>query len=136
MQVYRLSVSAKLSLYYMYRVVSPLRHSCKVDDTGHLDLFIILRHVTWHTKKPSQVCPDRLYCSVKIANFLSQFSSYWTVFIILSSQLEEASEMSVKIGQNSVRKNLKTFALQNFGMLFGLTIMFFLALYGGDISVG
>lgn len=89
-----------------------------------------------HKKKPSQVCPDRLYCSVKIAIFLSQFSSYWTVFIILSSQLEEASEMSVKIGQNSVRKNLKTFALQNFGMLFGLTIMFFLALYGGDISVG
>ena len=44
--------------------------------------------------------------------------------------------MSVKIGKNSVRKNLKTFALQNFGMLFGLTIMFFLALYGGDISVG
>ena len=57
-------------------------------------------------------------------------------FIILSLQLEEASEMSVKIGQNSVRKNLKTFALQNFGMLFGLTIMFILALYGGDISVG
>ena len=44
--------------------------------------------------------------------------------------------MSVKIGQNSVSKNLKTFALQNFGMLFGLTIMFILALYGGDISVG
>ena len=57
-------------------------------------------------------------------------------FIILSLQLEEASEMSVKIGQNSVCKNLKTFALQNFGMLFGLTIMFILALYSGDISVG
>lgn len=43
--------------------------------------------------------------------------------------------MSVKIGQGSVRKNLKTFALQNFGMLFGIAIMFILALYGGDISV-
>ena len=44
--------------------------------------------------------------------------------------------MSVKIGQSSVRKNLKTFALQNFGMFIGLLIMFILALYGGDISVG
>ena len=58
-----------------------------------------------------------------------------TLHGVLSSQLEEASEMSVKIGQSSVRKNLKTFALQNFGILFGFAIMFILALYGGDISV-
>lgn len=44
--------------------------------------------------------------------------------------------MSVKIGENSVCKNLKTFALQNFGMLFGFAIMFILALYGENISVG
>ena len=57
-------------------------------------------------------------------------------FIVLSLQLEEASEMSVKIGKNSVSKNLKTFALQNFGMLFGLALMFILAVYGEEISVG
>ena len=44
--------------------------------------------------------------------------------------------MSVKIGQSSVRKNLKTFALQNFGMCIGLVIMFILALYAENISVG
>jgi len=43
--------------------------------------------------------------------------------------------MSVKIGEGSVWKNIKTFALQNFGMLFGFAIMFILALYAGDISV-
>lgn len=57
------------------------------------------------------------------------------IYIALVDMLEEACEMSVKIGQGSVRKNLKTFALQNFGMLFGIAIMFILALYGGDISV-
>ena len=55
--------------------------------------------------------------------------------ICLSLQLEEACEMSVKLGKESVRKNLKAFALQNFGMLFGFAIMFVLAVYGGDISV-
>jgi len=49
--------------------------------------------------------------------------------------LEEASEMSVKIGQISVRKNLKAFALQNCGMCLGIAVMFILALYGEDITV-
>lgn len=44
--------------------------------------------------------------------------------------------MSVKIGQGSVRKSIKAFALQNFGMLFGFTIMFILAFFGGDIAIG
>ncbi|KAL9979336.1 hypothetical protein ACROYT_G016986 [Oculina patagonica] len=57
------------------------------------------------------------------------------IYIALVDMLEEACEMSVKIGQTSIRKNLKAFALQNFGMLFGLTIMFILALYSGNISV-
>ena len=43
--------------------------------------------------------------------------------------------MSVKIGKSSICKNLKTFALQNFGMIFGFVVMFLLALYGGEISV-
>ncbi|CAH3142152.1 unnamed protein product [Porites evermanni] len=58
------------------------------------------------------------------------------VYIALVDMLEEACEMSVKIGQGSIRKNIKAFALQNFGMLFGFTIMFILALYGGDIAIG
>ena len=58
-----------------------------------------------------------------------------TTVIPFLLQLEEACEMSVKIGQGSVRKNIKAFALQNFGMLFGFTIMFILALYGGDIAI-
>lgn len=58
------------------------------------------------------------------------------VYIALVDMLEEACEMSVKIGEGSVWKNIKTFALQNFGMLFGFAIMFILALYGGDISIG
>ena len=49
--------------------------------------------------------------------------------------MEEASEMSVKIGQSSIHKNLKTFALQNFGMIFGFVVMFILAQYGEEISV-
>lgn len=57
------------------------------------------------------------------------------IYIALVDMLEEASEMSVKIGQNSIRKNLKTFALQNFGMIFGFAIMFILALYGEKISL-
>lgn len=57
------------------------------------------------------------------------------IYISLVDMLEEASEMSVKIGQISVTKNLKTFALQNCGMCLGIAIMFILALYGGDISV-
>lgn len=57
------------------------------------------------------------------------------IYISLVDMLEEASEMSVKIGQISVRKNLKTFALQNCGMCLGIAIMFILALYGGDITV-
>ena len=43
--------------------------------------------------------------------------------------------MSVKAGEGSVKQNLKTFALQNFGMLFGFVVMFILALYGGNLSV-
>lgn len=72
--------------------------------------------------------PVRVFSACLLA-FNSQLAFSFSV------QLEEACEMSVKIGQGSVRKNLKTFALQNFGMLFGIAIMFILALYGGDISV-
>ena len=43
--------------------------------------------------------------------------------------------MTFKEGAGSMKKQLKVFALQNFGMLFGLALMFILALYGGDISV-
>lgn len=57
------------------------------------------------------------------------------IYIALVDMLEEASEMSVKIGQSSIRKNLKTFALQNFGMIFGFLVMFILAQYGEEISV-
>jgi len=59
------------------------------------------------------------------------------VFFTLSfnSQLEEATEMSARLGQNSIGKNLKMFALQNFGMLFGLTIMFILGVYEEQISL-
>ncbi|XP_068721180.1 metal cation symporter ZIP14-like isoform X1 [Montipora capricornis] len=57
------------------------------------------------------------------------------IYIALVDMLEEACEMSVKIGKGSLRKNLKTFALQNGGMLLGIAIMFVLALYGGEIKV-
>ena len=50
-------------------------------------------------------------------------------------QLEEATEMSAKLGQTSLGKNLKMFALQNFGMLFGFAIMFILAVYEEQISL-
>ena len=50
-------------------------------------------------------------------------------------QMAEATEMSVKAGERSVRRNLQTFALQNFGMVFGFTVMFILALYGGNLSI-
>ena len=43
--------------------------------------------------------------------------------------------MSVKIGRGSVCRQIKTFALQNFGMLFGFAVMFILALYAGEITV-
>jgi len=43
--------------------------------------------------------------------------------------------MSARIGQVSIWKNLKTFALQNFGMLFGFVIMFILGVYQNEISV-
>ena len=43
--------------------------------------------------------------------------------------------MSARIGQASIRKNLKAFALQNFGMVFGFLIMFILAVYEEEISV-
>ncbi|KAJ7381160.1 hypothetical protein OS493_004759 [Desmophyllum pertusum] len=56
------------------------------------------------------------------------------IYISLVDMLEEASEMSARIGQDSIRKNLKTFALQNFGMLFGLLIMFILGVYKKKIK--
>jgi len=56
-------------------------------------------------------------------------------YVVFDSQLEEATEMSANLGQNSIGKNLKMFALQNFGMLFGFTIMFILAVYEEQISL-
>jgi len=49
--------------------------------------------------------------------------------------LQEATEMSAKLGQNSLGKNLKMFALQNFATLFGFVIMFILAVYEEQISL-
>ena len=43
--------------------------------------------------------------------------------------------MSAKIGERSIRRNIKAFALQNFGILLGFAIMLILALYGETISV-
>ena len=43
--------------------------------------------------------------------------------------------MSCRLGQNSLGKNLKMFALQNFGILFGFAIMFILAVYEEQISL-
>ena len=43
--------------------------------------------------------------------------------------------MSARLGQSSLGKNLKLFALQNFGMLFGFAIMFILAVYEEQISL-
>jgi len=57
------------------------------------------------------------------------------VYISLVDMLEEASEMSGRIGQVSIWKNLKTFALQKFGMLFGFVVMFILGVYKKQISV-
>lgn len=50
-------------------------------------------------------------------------------------QLEEATEMSARLGQDSLGKNLKMFALQNFAILFGFLIMFILAVYEEQISL-
>ena len=58
-----------------------------------------------------------------------------TFFSLSIFQLQEATEMSCKEGAGSLKKNLKTFALQNFGMIFGLMLMFVLALYSTSISV-
>ena len=55
--------------------------------------------------------------------------------MLLLFQLEEATEMSVKLGAESIYKNLKTFALQNFGIVIGFTVMFILAQYGSYITV-
>ncbi|KAL9979335.1 hypothetical protein ACROYT_G016985 [Oculina patagonica] len=57
------------------------------------------------------------------------------VYISLVDMLAEASEMSARLGQASIRKNLKTFALQNFGMLFGFLLMSLLGVYKKQISV-
>ncbi|KAL9979048.1 hypothetical protein ACROYT_G016640 [Oculina patagonica] len=57
------------------------------------------------------------------------------VYISLVDMLAEASEMSARLGQASIRKNLKTFALQNFGMLFGFLLMSLLGVYKKKISV-
>ena len=42
--------------------------------------------------------------------------------------------MSARIGQASIWKILKTFALQNFGMLFVFVVMFVLGVYKKQIS--
>ncbi|XP_020601794.1 zinc transporter ZIP14-like [Orbicella faveolata] len=57
------------------------------------------------------------------------------VYISLVDMLQEATEMSAKLGQNSLGKNLKMFALQNFATLFGFVIMFILAVYEEQISL-
>ncbi|CAH3189728.1 unnamed protein product [Porites lobata] len=57
------------------------------------------------------------------------------VYIALVDMLPEACEMSAKIGERSIRRNIKAFALQNFGILLGFAIMLILALYGETISV-
>ena len=43
--------------------------------------------------------------------------------------------MSFKEGAGSLKKHLKTFALHNFGMIFGFMIMFVLSIYAKKISV-
>ena len=60
-------------------------------------------------------------------------SNIYFPFILL--QLAEACVMSANIGERSVRRNIKAFALQNFGILLGFAIMLILALYGETISV-
>ena len=57
------------------------------------------------------------------------------ITLCFNRQLEEATEMSAKLGQNSLGKNLKTFALQNFGILLGFAIMFILAVYEEEITL-
>ena len=56
-------------------------------------------------------------------------------FLVVLLQLPEACEMSANIGERSIRRNIKAFALQNFGILLGFAIMLILALYGETISV-
>ena len=69
-----------------------------------------------------------------IINYQTLFASnIYFPFILL--QLPEACEMSANIGERSIRRNIKAFALQNFGILLGFAIMLILALYGETISV-
>ncbi|EDO47900.1 predicted protein, partial [Nematostella vectensis] len=57
------------------------------------------------------------------------------IYISLVNMLQEATEMSVKEGEGSIKKNLKTFALQNVGMIIGFAVMFILAIYGPEIRI-
>ncbi|EDO47899.1 predicted protein, partial [Nematostella vectensis] len=57
------------------------------------------------------------------------------LYISLVDMLPEANEMSCKEGKHSVWSNLKTFALQNSGMLVGFSIMLVLAIYAHDIEL-
>ncbi|XP_031565148.1 zinc transporter ZIP14-like [Actinia tenebrosa] len=57
------------------------------------------------------------------------------LYISLVDMLQEATEISCKEGEGSIKKNLKTFALQSFGILFGFVVMLILALYAEGISI-
>ncbi|XP_048580528.1 metal cation symporter ZIP14 isoform X2 [Nematostella vectensis] len=57
------------------------------------------------------------------------------LYISLVDMLPEANEMSCKEGEHSVWSNLKTFAVQNSGMLVGFSIMLVLAIYAHDIEL-
>ena len=72
---------------------------------------------------------------IRARSFILLFDINMLITLCFNRQLEEATEMSARLGQNSLGKNLKMFALQNFGILFGFLIMFILAVYEEKISL-
>ena len=95
-----------------------------------------------HKTSLSATSNDRqLFSTLRYHCFGIIFINYQTLsasniyFLFVFMQLPEACEMSAKIGERSIRRNIKAFALQNFGILLGFAIMLILALYGETISV-